>query len=523
MAIAILKTKQIQQLESIAQRKGEISESHMISQAGFKVFQWTHEFCQAEKISNDKIWVICCGTGHNGADGLQCALYAAEFGYKIHVYHVPAKKSYSKETQTLLRQLKSMGIHTYPLERASQLKIPIHAGLVVDALLGSGLLSPAKTNYAKLFSKINALNIPVLSVDLPSGMPSEEQKDWPCIKATQTFQLGAGKISCFFFPGLHFCGEIKTSSLCFSPWLKEVETPVLKCELLEEKDVARHYQPPQKEGHKYQKGKVTIIAGSKGMHGAALLAAEAALSAGAGMVRLIVPPNLANIVQKRIKEVINVELSEIPSLNGNHFHPEHLPQMEQWIKWCDSLILGPGISKEYGPQELVRKILKKHAKTVVLDGDGIFALEGIKSKGSIKAKVTATPHSGEFQNIGGMYQTQAPWELVKNAIHIAKKFNIHLILKGPTTMYSSPMGQVRILPRGSSGLATAGSGDVLAGALGTLLCHFPVEKACAMAVSLHSAASILEEKKVSSRGIKASRLSAHFGQVYQNWEKIRQA
>ncbi|MCM8766180.1 MAG: NAD(P)H-hydrate dehydratase [Candidatus Omnitrophica bacterium] len=255
--------------------------------------------------------------------------------------------------------------------------------------------------------------------------------------------------------------------------------------------------------HKGDYGHVFVLAGAKGLTGAATLCSQAVLRVGAGLVTLGIPASLNPILEVKLTEVMTLPLPETKEASLSFKAKDRILN---FLEKCDCVIIGPGLSRNEETQKLVRFLLKKISLPIVLDADGINALAGyLELLKNIKGDLVLTPHIGEFSRLVGI----SIEEIKKNKISVAKnflrKYNIILVLKGYQTIIAQRAKRIYINKTGNPGMATAGSGDVLTGMIGGFLAQgiSPFDSA-KFAVYLHGLAGDLAKKEKSEYGLIAS-------------------
>jgi NAD(P)H-hydrate epimerase len=353
---------------------------------------------------------------------------------------------------------------------------------------------------------INRSGLPVLSIDVPSGDGCDSSiVKGSVVKATSTLCLGAMKLSTVFFPAGSAYGKVGYSPICFDEKLLVGQPSQM--EMYTEEDALDFLPAKTYRSTKYTAGKVLIISGCRGMHGAAALAANAALRAGAGLVRAVVPGGIYRDVSAHLLEVIG---TPVGSEQDYHFVPEHVPEILPWIEWADSILIGNGLGKDPGTLEFLERIMPSlRGRRVVVDGDGLHYFDPAKPErrqGKELEHFLVTPHAGEYKRLGGNYDYETPMELLENLRTFAKSGSIGIVLKGPTTVFTGPDGKHVIITAGNPGMATAGSGDVLAGILTAFLAKKPREEAAPLAVFLHGRSGDAARRDRGTLGMAASDL-----------------
>jgi NAD(P)H-hydrate epimerase len=446
--------------------------------------------------------VFVCGKGHNGADGLAAALRCAQEGLGAAVYHVHAEK-YSPETRRLREQLAATEVPVRVIRSAADLPVFEDADLVVDALLGSGLNRPTEGLLASLIHGINNGGRPVLSVDCPSGVAGDSAAiPGPSVRADATLCLGALKLSALFHPARAAYGKIEYSRIAFDEGLLAGQSSRLAMYTWD--DALDHLPLKTWRTHKYSAGKVLVIAGSLGMHGAAALCANAALRSGAGLVRAALPAAVHRDAAAHLLEIIGTPVGDD---GARRFAPGHVAELLPWIDWADAIVVGPGLGKHPETEGFLEALFPAlRGKRVVVDGDalGMFRAGSAPTPDGL-GNFVLTPHAGEFARMGGL-AVGDPMELVENARPLAQSLGLSLVRKGPTTFCVHRSGDILLSASGNPGMATAGTGDVLAGIMGRLLAVRPPEEAMPLAVFLHGRAGDAARRDRGTAGMTASDL-----------------
>lgn len=457
-----------------------------------------------------------CGTGHNGADGLSAALQATQAGYSVVVYQMQAgPDGYSRETERLQSQLGDADISINFVRSPLDLPVFQDIALIVDGLLGTGTNRDPEGLLQSCIFGMNQSGVPILSIDIPSGLRCDSAEvGGSAVQASATICLGAMKISSAFYPASLNYGKVGYSPICFDEKLLLGHASRLRLYTLD--DAVADYPERDYKANKYSAGKVLIISGSRGMHGAAALCANAALRSGAGMVKLAYPAGIHAEAAIHILEIIGVPVGAggAGGAGGawgvSHFHPEHLSELLPLVEWADSVLIGPGLSKHPDTVAFLEAILPKlKGKRTVIDGDALgWFRTDFQAQADLRGydSFVVTPHAGEFKAMGGEYDYHNPTELLKKLRAFAQARNLNVVLKGATTLLAGPDGRITVLPVGNPGMATAGSGDVLAGSIAGLLAVLNPEKAAALGAWAHGKAGDLARKDRGTLGLVASDL-----------------
>ncbi|HLP41771.1 MAG TPA: NAD(P)H-hydrate dehydratase [Fibrobacteria bacterium] len=461
---------------------------------------------------SDMSLAFVCGTGHNGADGLAAALLAAQAGYSVVIYQMPSEQGFSRETEKLQGQLTEADITINFVRSPLDLPVFQDIDLIIDALLGTGTNRAPEGLLQSCIFGMNQSGVPILSVDIPSGIRGDTAEVvGSAVEASATICLGSMKLSSAFYPAALNYGKVGYSPICFDEKVLNSQPSRLRLYSLE--DAVDDYPERDYRANKYNVGKVLVIAGSRGMHGAAALSSNSALRSGAGMVKLAYPAGIHSEASIHILEIIGVPIGAGSSGGAwgvGHFHKEHIAEIEPLIEWADSILIGPGLGRHADTVAFLEALVPTlKGKRTVLDGD---ALSWFKPDFTEQADLrgydsfVVTPHAGEYKRMGGEYEYDKPMDLLKKLRNFAQARNLNVVLKGATTFLAHPDGRVTLLPVGNPGMATAGSGDVLAGTIAGLLAVRNCEQASGLGVFAHGKAGDLARKDRGTLGLVASDL-----------------
>jgi hydroxyethylthiazole kinase-like uncharacterized protein yjeF len=456
-----------------------------------------------------------CGPGHNGADGLAAALLASQAGFAVVIYQTPPsnERGFSAETERLHLQVADADL-TINFVR-SPLDLPVFQDitLIVDALLGSGITRDPEGLLQSCIFGMNQSGVPIVSIDVPSGIRCDTpEAGTGAVQASATVCLGAMKVSAAFYPASLAYGKVGYSPICFDEKLLMNQPSRMRLYTMD--DAITDYPERDFKANKYNTGKVLVISGSLGMHGAAALCSNAALRAGAGMVKLAYPAGIHSETTVHILEIIGVPVGASEGVGANgpgHFRPEHLAELEPLLEWADSVLVGPGLGKHPDTDKFIEALMPKlKGKRTVVDGDALayFKPDFATAQADLRGfdNFVITPHAGEYKRMGGEYDYEDPLELVKDARAFSQARNLNLVLKGATTLFAGPDGRITTLPVGNPGMATAGSGDVLSGVIAGLLAVKPCDQAATLGVFSHGKAGDLARKDRGTLGLVASDL-----------------
>jgi ADP-dependent NAD(P)H-hydrate dehydratase / NAD(P)H-hydrate epimerase len=533
--IPILTLAEIKEVERKTTSESGLSEYDMIQSAGEAIFDTIKTMLEqhesAPEIRDEELdedapapdepprpgrreesIAFVCGPGHNGADGLAAALLASQGGYPVVIYQMPAERGYSAETEKLQAALADADLTIHSVRSPLDLPVFQDISLIVDALLGSGITRDPEGLIQSCIFGMNQSGVPILSVDVPSGVRCDSPElPGSTVQASATVCLGAMKVSAAFYPASLAYGKVGYSPICFDEKLLAAQPSRMRLYTMD--DAVTDYPERDYRANKYSTGKVLVVSGSRGMHGAAALCSNASLRAGAGLVKLAYPAGIHAEVSVHILEVIGVPIGAEQGIGPQgpaHFRPEHLAELEEMIEWADSILVGPGLGKHAETVAFTQALIRRlKGKRVVLDGDALgYITPEFPLQPDLRGyeNFVITPHAGEYKRMGGQYEYDQPLELIKAARSLSQSMNLTLLLKGATTLFAAPDGRVAVLPVGNPGMATAGSGDVLAGIVAGFLAVKPSDAASMLAAFSHGKSGDLARKDRGTLGLVASDL-----------------
>ncbi|HEV8661823.1 MAG TPA: NAD(P)H-hydrate dehydratase [Candidatus Methylomirabilis sp.] len=414
--------------------------------------------------------LVCCGKGNNGGDGFVAARHLHNRGAAVRVLLCAKRSEIAGDPRLNLQILEKTGLSILPVETAEEVagarEAMAASDLLLDALLGTGLTGAAKGVAAGVIAAMNEVGQPVVALDLPSGLASDDGiLRGPHVRAACTITFALPKRSLFLYPAAAAAGEVVVADIGMpAPLLRDPGLPV---EVLEAADMAAAFPPRDPNAHKGTYGHVLVVAGSVGKSGAAALCSLGALRSGAGLVTLALPESLNDAMEAKLTEVMTVPL---PETEERTLSRAALDRLLPLLEGKAAVALGPGLSTHPSTVALVWDLIAAARLPLVVDADGVNALaHRLEALGKVTAPLLLTPHPGELARL----LTVGPQEVQDQRIPIAQKvaqtYNLTLVLKGARTVVANPKGQVAISPTGNPGMATAGAGDVLTGVLAGLI------------------------------------------------------
>ncbi|ATB48642.1 NAD(P)H-hydrate dehydratase [Corallococcus macrosporus] len=462
-------------------------------------------------------FVVVCGPGNNGGDGLVAARFLREGGACVSVVLVGDAAKRAPEARRNVEALKGFGVTPRTLESVE----PARRGdVVVDALFGTGLSRAPGGAFADAVAAMRgwrALGAKVVAADVPSGLQSDTGAPFsPCVEADATVAFGFLKPGQVLEPGASLCGQVHRVDIGMGgEAAKEVSGPGLF--VVEEADARRTLPVRKADSHKGTFGHVLVVAGSRGKTGAAALVAKAALRSGAGLVTVAARADALDTIQAHSVEIMGIPLEATGPLGLGD-----LDALVAAAEGKDALVIGPGIPRGDETGALLGELLARVEVPAVLDADALNAVAtDLSVLRRAKAPVVMTPHPGEMARLTGRSTKEVQAHRLDVARQLSSGLKVTLVLKGDRTLTSDADGRVYLNTPGNPGMATGGSGDVLSGICGAFLAQsFPVPEAIWTAVYAHGLAGDLAARKRGHLGLVAGDIVEQgLCEVWLRWER----
>jgi len=429
-----------------------------------------------------KKFIVLCGTGNNGGDGLVVARKLHSMGAEVKVY-ILGEKKYGEAAAKNFEILSRMPIEIKPID-LDRMRIDIaHSDAIIDAIFGTGLSKNVKGMHREAVKLINESGKVVFSVDIPSGINGNTGRIMgEAVKADYTITYGLPKIGNILYPGYEWGGKLYLSHISFPPSLQNS----IKVSINDPIEIPER----KKDGHKGSFGDTLFIAGALSYFGAPCFSALSFLKAGGGYSRLATARSIIPFLGSRASEVVFVPLKETETGSIALENRDKLLELSEEV---DMVVMGPGVSLNDETQQLVRELAANIRKPLIIDGDGITAVS--KDIDMIKKRVAETiltPHLGEMSRITGLSIKEIDERKIEILQKTASELNACIILKSAHSLIGCPDGRVFINLSGNCGMATAGSGDVLTGTIGAMFgLGLNIEQAARMGVFVHGIAGDL--------------------------------
>lgn len=436
-------------------------------------------------------FTVICGKGNNGGDGLAISRRLINMGKDVKIY-LALGDAYSGDALINYNILKSMGAEMKSFADIAELENDmVRSECVVDALFGTGIKGEVKSPAGEIIEAINGCGTYVLSVDVPSGINSDSGKvESVAVKADKTVTFVAYKKGMLLYPAADFTGDVVVADISIPGAAFDICD--VKINTIDPEYIQKAMPKRSANSHKGDYGKIFVIGGSVGMAGAVCLACDAAFKMGAGIVTACVPKEINDIVQISVPQAMTFPAD---------FEKDADKILEKMADY-DVILFGNGIGREKYVTALVEKVLHKAKVPVVIDADGLYALaQDVEMLKKVVAPVILTPHSGEMARLAGVSIADVENNRFETAEAFSRKFGLTLVLKGNHSIISAPDGAMYVNLTGNSGMATAGSGDCLAGMTAALAAVSTPIDAATLAVYLHAAAGDFAKEQLSEASV----------------------
>jgi hydroxyethylthiazole kinase-like uncharacterized protein yjeF len=500
----IVTNAEMQDIDRWSMKKLGIAGIVLMENAGRGCVNVIEEYFNPENL---KVLIVC-GKGNNGGDGFVIGRHLQNRGSSVKIILLGKATALKGDAflNCKLAKKAALEIHeTVDINRIKRIYNSFHPTVIVDAIFGIGFKGTPKGIYGKLFKIINNTDTFIFSVDIPSGINGDNgHVDGPCIIADATATMCLPKRGNYLYPGRELCGDLYIVDIGIPYHLIDNGYP--RTIDFEEILQLMPLRPP--DGHKGTFGHVLIIAGARGFSGAAAMAAISALKVGAGLVRLAAPKGIMNALETKPLEVVKVPLAET---YDQTISPDATETLLAHLEKTDVVVIGPGITTHPETAKFVFKFLPQVTVPIVIDADAIniLALNSTFFK-KIRAPFILTPHPGELARLIKTTPQEINDTRVDLAPKWAKKFGGVLVLKGAPTVIASPDGKTYINPTGNSGLASAGSGDVLVGMISGFMSQgVPLCDAAELGVFMHGLCADLAMDKSNEYALTAGDLIDH--------------
>lgn len=462
--------------------------------------------------------VILCGKGNNGGDGFVVARKLLDEQCDVTVVLLCGQPQ-TPQSREMLSRLDGTGVSILNLETepyivSSAVK---EAQLFVDAVYGIGFHGEIPDYLRGLFRLVNAAGVKTIAIDVPSGMDADSGLcDPDTLRADVTVTFTAMKPGLLTARASSLCGQIEVVSIGIDPRLLDQFTS--EQTIIDWDMVASCFPPRAADSHKGTYGTVLSLCGSYGMAGAAILAARAALRCGAGLVNAALPRSIYPIAAGALPEAVFLPL---PETENGQVSLDALPPLRARLEKADAFLIGCGLGADRETASVTAELLGAADCPIVLDADGInCAAQHIDIRKTIHAPLVLTPHPGEMARLLGCSIPEVQENRLEAARRFAEETGTVVVLKGHRTVIAAPGQSLLVNTTGNPGMATGGSGDVLAGMIASFLAQgMEPFRAAMCAVHLHGLAGDRAAARLSQHAMLPSDLLDELGGLFSNLEK----
>jgi len=492
-----MKVSSVEEMRAMDRRAGEelgISEEILMENAG----QASFRLLAREYGIAGRRWAIFCGNGNNGGDGLVVARHVLSGGGRPLVFIIGDPGRFKGAAKTNRDIVGKLPVEVARVEDVAAIRSAVvHSDGIIDALFGTGLDREAEGVAREAIDLINASGLPVLSLDIPSGVNGDTGEVMgAAVCADHTVAFGLPKLGNMLHPGCELGGRLHVCHISFPPSLYEDNA------ILIETNGFIPLPPRERTAHKGSVGDVLFIAGAAGYFGAPYFAAMSFLKAGGGYSRLAAPWSMTPFLATRGSEIVFVPQAETTEGSLSLKNRDALVALAGGV---DMVVLGPGLSLAEETQQLVRELAAGIEKPLLVDGDGITALANhldiIRRR---RAPTILTPHPGEMARLTGRPVALIERKRIEILQDAAADLRAFVVLKGARSLIGTPDKRVFINLSGNPGMATAGSGDVLTGTIAAMFgLGLPLEEAVRKGVFLHGLSGDLAAADKGEDGITA--------------------
>jgi NAD(P)H-hydrate epimerase len=461
--------------------------------------------------------VVFCGKGNNGGDGFVAARRLHREGRKVQVILLASPSELRGDAAFMFEKLPDPAVVVQSSDELKNLLLP--ADLYLDAILGTGFKPPVRGLYADAITIMNASQVPVIAVDIPSGADADGM-------SSQTGTIArADAIVTFTAPRpAHVFGLLTTGATLVadigSP--EDAIVSALQLNVITARDIVPLIEPRLPVSNKGSYGSVLVVGGSLGKAGSAAMAGMAVLRVGAGLSTVATPRSALNTVAGFYPELMTEPL---PETNAGTISTEAQERITELAKGRTVLAIGPGISRDQQTAELVRILVARLKLPMVVDADGLNAFQDRTAELNGKGQtLVITPHPGEMARLVGSSVAQVQKDRLGVARKFAREHELIVVLKGHRTLVVRPDGEAWVNTTGNAGMATGGTGDLLTGMVAGLMAQHPnnTQGAVLAAVHLHGLAGDVIRETVGEYSLVATDLLQGLPEAFRRTREKRQ-
>jgi len=474
---ALYTAEQIKQGELLAARAKNITMYELMKRAGKAVFSLL-----TEQYPNARHILVCCGGGNNGGDGYVVAKLAKSAGLKVNLWQLGDERHLTGDAQTAKDEwLDCGGYISSPVSY-----IPNTIDLIIDAILGTGLTGEVRSEAKTLINTLNQSNIPILSVDIPSGLSANTGRVLGSgIIAAHTLTFIGIKRGLVTGNSRDYTGQLHFAGLGVDEVFKKQNPPFAR--IINHQSIEQYLKPRKKTAHKGDYGKALCLGGNSGMGGAIRLCAEACARVGAGLTTVLTHPDHISSILASCPEIM------ISAWNGT------IKQIQDKLAWASVFAIGPGLGQDQWAMTLFESVSKSFCNKI-LDAD---ALNLLAKKPNRDKNRIITPHPAEAARLLDCSVADIEADRYQAVKNLYRRYDGVVVLKGAGTLVYGGK-DIWVCLAGNPGMATGGMGDVLTGVIvGLLAQQIPLEEAAKLGVLIHSLAADRCAKSEGERGLLA--------------------
>lgn len=484
----IFDSQQLKEWDTFTIKALGITENDLVMQAATAALSWLQP-----QLNNYKNIFIFCGKGNNGADGLALGNLLLRLGFPVSAYRISG--NYSESNAYYAQPLIEKEI-LHNIESSNDFPVIPNQTLIIDAILGTGINGKPTEFIHQLIDHINNSHQTIISLDIASGLEAFEFADPFAITATHTLTFEQYKLAHFRADYHPYNGHVHLLKLGLSEEFARITDA--KYQLVSNTLVQQIIKPRSTFAHKGDFGHAVMLAGSYGMMGAAVLAAQGCLTVGAG--------KLTNIVPKIGYEIMQISVPESMCLVSGEDHLQHAGDLSNF----SAVGIGPGLGTSTYNFNLLQEVFMRKLPTIV-DADALNVMAAFPNLFQmITEDAILTPHPGEFKRMFG------DGDLFSIALEKALQHHIYIVLKGKYTLIATPQGKGYFIPTGNSGMAKGGMGDVLTGIITGLRAQgYSSEESCILGCYLHGLAGDLAALGLSTSSMQARDVVRFMSEAWQ--------
>ncbi len=494
----VVTASQMREIDRVTIDERGIPGEVLMYHAGYSVSRYI-----LEKIPLPEHAVVLAGSGNNGGDGFVTAHFLNNAGIDVKIYTTGKPGDFSPSTDIYYKLCVNSGYDIEYLDDDTEITDLEKTGLLIDSLTGTGFSGKSRGILNRLIEIINRSGVPVVSVDMPSGLPSDgDAPEGNAVRADHTVTIGLPKVSLVTYPGKEYAGILEVSDIGFPGDLTGSES--IRRELIDRRYAKRSlYHVAEPDLHKGERGHLLLMGGFESLEGAIMMTASAALETGVGLISLITTEGARKIIAGRIPELMTRSFDRE---EGKDEIQKLLDEREY-----RGMVIGPGMGRSEKAGEIFNNTIdhleRSGIKKVLIDGDGLFHLVSYLEKSTLPRGVEfiITPHFGEASRLMKRDVESIKRNRTAAAEELAGKTGAAVILKGPSSIVSGETGTF-INTTGNAALSTGGTGDLLSGITGALMLGKDALTASCLGVYIHGSAADLCCLKNSTDVIKATDL-----------------